>query len=196
MRSSFTLLMLATLLSSGVGCGGQPDAGPFGSPQPSALLAPFAGNWTCDFEQTLAAQKAAGAPDEQIERLRQFHAQHPELKMLHTDISITGDVAVGAGVPSSEYRFFSMHQHGTKVCGKAWHHEDRFDPGDMSKCLVRLMIQNDCLHLDLGMKDGQLDMNDKDMLSHPPVESPSAKDCEADKPIATEWTTFVFTRKT
>ena len=66
---------------------------------------------------------------------------------MHNDMKISGNcAAVRSGVPSAEYRLFATHEHGGKVCGKAWHHEDRFDPGDMSKCYVRLSIIDNRMH--------------------------------------------------
>ena len=46
---------------------------------------------------------------------------------------IKGNRAELSGFPAGEYHFFALHTHGQQVCGKAWHHEDRYDPGDMSK---------------------------------------------------------------
>jgi hypothetical protein len=91
-----------------------------------------------------------------------------------------------------------MHEHGNKVCGKAWHHEDRFDPGDMSKCYVRLMIKDDYLYMEVRMKDGLPDLNDPDLGSSPPTESGSATKCDAVNPVGPDWgdwTTYVFSRK-
>jgi hypothetical protein len=187
------------LIVAATGCGGgNPDSGPFGPSQDSPLLAPFAGEWTCDFEKTFEAFKAAGTSDEQIEQLRNFYGENPRFGNIHPDINITGDVAVSPGVPSSEYRFFAMHEHQNKVCGKAWHHEDRFDPGDMSKCYVRLTTKDDCLYLEVRMKDGLPDLNDPDLRSSAKVESGSAANCDADNPPGpdwSEWTTYVFSRK-
>jgi hypothetical protein len=124
-------------------------------------------------------------------------AANPQLGSMHPDINISGNVAVSSGVLSSEYRFFGMHQHGDVVCGKAWHHEDRFDPGDMSKCYVRLQIVDDHLLFKMRMKDGLPDLNDPDWRSSPATEGGSAADCDADNPPGaewSEWTTYVFNR--
>ncbi len=91
-----------------------------------------------------------------------------------------------------------MHEHDGKACGKAWHHEDRFDPGDMSKCYVRLSVKDNHLHFEMRMKDGLPDLHDPELLSTPPAEAGSAAACDADKPAGkewSEWTTFVFARK-
>jgi hypothetical protein len=101
---------------------------------------------------------------------------------------------VGSGLVQSEYDFFAMHRHGSTLCGKAWHHEDRFDPGDMSKCHVRLAIVDGALHLDVAMAEGLPDPQDPDLRGDPPVTGdPSA--CEAGKLPSKGWTTSVFTRK-
>jgi hypothetical protein len=190
------LLTIVVPLMSGIGCGGNLNQGPFGPPRQSTLLVPFAGNWTCDFEKTIEAQRAAGASDEEIAQLRKLDPQHRAFRKLYPDLNFSGDLAVGHD--NSEYRFFSMHQHGDEVCGKAWHHEDRFDPGDMSKCYVRLMIKDDCLYMREKMKDGNPDLDDPDLLSTPPPEGGSTADCKADQPGEPDWSDwfiYVFTRK-
>ncbi len=172
--------------------------GPFGAPDESRLLSPFAGVWVFDFEKTLAAQKAAGVSDEQIENLRKLYSANPQLGKMHTDLKITGNEAVGSGLPAVEYRFFAMHEHDGNICGKAWHHEDRFDPGDMSKCYVRLALNDNDLHFEMRMKEGLPDLNDPDFRSMPPADSGSAAECHADNPPGkdwSEWTKFVFTKK-
>lgn len=128
----YSLIMTACLFT--LGCGETVIQGPFGAPNRSVLLEPFAGGWTCDLEQTLQAQREAGVTDEVIEQQRRLLASNPAFSKIHPDLKINGDQAVGDD--HSEYRFFRMHQHGDYVCGNAWHHEDRFDPGDMSKCYV------------------------------------------------------------
>jgi hypothetical protein len=100
-------------------------------------------------------------------------------------------------VPSAEYRFFSLHERGGKVCGKAWHHEDRHDPGDMSKCHVRLSMQGEFLHMEVRMQEDLPDLDDPDLQS-PPTEGGSAADCDTDDPAGAdggEWTTYAFARK-
>ncbi len=162
------------------------------------MLSPFAGEWIFDFEKTLDAFKDAGRTDDEIASLRKLYAENPQFCSLHPNMKITGDVVVCAGVPSAEYRLFAMHDHDGKVCGKAWHHEDRFDPGDMSKCRVRLAIKDSNLYMDVKMQDGSPDLNDPDLRSMPPAEGGSAANCDADKPAGSnwsEWTTYVFSRK-
>jgi hypothetical protein len=175
----------------------RPGGGPFGEPEKCALLSPFAGAWVFDLEETLGAQKAAGATEKQLEQARRLYGpSSPISKWL--DMTITGNEAVGAGMPSAEYRFFAVHKHGGKVCGKAWHHEDRFDPGDMSKCYVRMRIENNDLYFEVRMKEGLPDLNDPDLVNPPPAEAGSAADCRADAPPGTDWSpwvVYVFVRK-
>ncbi|HJT30533.1 MAG TPA: hypothetical protein VJ783_00595 [Pirellulales bacterium] len=183
------------------GCGvgsGQSGKGPFGAATDIPLLAPFAGDWVFDFERTLAERKAAGDSDENIEKIRKLYADNPLLGQMHPDMSMSGDVAVCSGMPSGEYRFFGIHEHDGKVCGKAWHHEDRHDPGDMSKCYVRLANNEGRLYFSVRMQDGLPDLNDPDLLAAAPVKVGSVESCDADAPAGdqwSEWTTFMFQRK-
>ena len=189
------LVTMASLFT--IGCGANPASGPFGAPHASMLMTPFAGNWRFEFEQSLAAQKAAGISEEQIAQIRKFYADNPALGKMHADITIDGNVAVGAGPLSSEYRFFGMHKHGSTVCGKAWHHEDRFDPGDMSKCYVRLEIMDGKLYMQVNMQDGLPALNDPDLTSEPLVEI-DASQCEVDAMAGNQpgdWVVYVFSRR-
>jgi hypothetical protein len=152
--TSWRFIGLLILLALLCGCGADstgPGGGPFGAPAESRLLAPLAGHWDFDFERTLDAQKAGGATEEQINSLRKLYADNPQLLKMHPDMTITGNEAICSGTPTAEYRFFVMHEHDGKLCGKAWHHEDRFDPGDMSKCYVRLKLEGDRLVFELSM---------------------------------------------
>jgi hypothetical protein len=160
-------------------------------------MEPFAGTWVFDFEKTLEVQKASGATEEQIAQLRKLYANNPALGKMHPDLKFDGNVAVGVGPVISEYRFFAMHKHGTKICGKAWQHEDRFDPGDMSKCYVRLEIEGSYLYLEVGMDEGLPALDDPDLKSEPPVEGDSAKcDVETRPRIKPgDWATYVFSRR-
>ena len=134
MHKAAILALWALLPLAGTGCGPtsssgpagleDPSSGPFGPESDSPLLAPFAGHWLFEFEKTLAAQKADGVSDEQIAQLRKLFSDNLQLGKMHPDLTIKGNVAVGTGMINSEYRFFSMHEHDSKVCGKAWHHED------------------------------------------------------------------------
>ncbi len=100
---------------------------------------------------------------------------------------ITGNEAVCAESPPSEYRFFALHRHGGKICGKAWHHEDRFDPGDVSKCYVRFELRDDRLYFSLRMKESMPDVNDPELSTHLQVELGSPADCDADNPGGDDW---------
>ncbi|HTI49850.1 MAG TPA: hypothetical protein VL475_02825 [Planctomycetaceae bacterium] len=198
MRIHPFMAVLTITAAAAVGCGPGTASGPFGAPQSSALMAPFAGAWTFDFDRTLDAQKAAGAvTDEQIRQLRQMYAANPALGKMHPDLTFDGNVAAGAGFPSSEYRFFGLHKHGEQVCEKAWHHEDRFDPGDMSKCYVRLSLVEGRLHLEVNMQDGLPDLNDPDLTSEPAVER-DASQCDLEAKAGRkpeDWATYVFARR-
>jgi len=200
-RTLSRITWLTALLSALSGCEGdmaRPGDGPFGAPAESRLLAPFAGAWIFDFEKTLDAQKAAGVKDEQIDTLRKLYSDNPQFGKMHPDVTITGNEAVCSGIPPAEYRFFAMHEHNGKVCGKAWHHEDRFDPGDMSKCYVRLALKDNNLSFEMRMKDGLPDLNDPDLRSSPPAESGSEAQCDANNPSGkdwSQWTMFVFVKQ-
>jgi hypothetical protein len=187
-----TLLLIGVAL---IGCTPNSSDGPPGPATDAPLLSQFAGQWVFDFDKTLAAQKAAGSTDDKIAQLRKLYADHPMLGKMHPDLTIKGNVAVGSGTPSSEYRFFAMHNHDSRVCGKAWHHEDRLDPGDMSKCFVRLSVVGGDLRLEVNMLDGLPDVNDPDLLSTPAVEGDVSR-CDASKQKAGDWATYVFSRRT
>lgn len=192
-------ICLPTLILFAVGCGGAADStadsGPFGPVKESLILSSFAGEWVFDFEKTLDSLNSAGASEEDIEQLRKLYTENPQIDKFHPDIKITGDIAIGSGILSSEYRFYAMHQHDEKICGKAWHHEDRFDPGDMSECYIRLVIKDNLLYLDVKMKEGRPDLNDPVFRESPPIKSGSSKECDAENPAGInwgEWTTFIF----
>ena len=126
------------------------------------------------------------------------NALHPQFGRMHPDMTITGNEAVCAGTPTAEYRFFAVHQHNGKICGKAWHHEDRFDPGDMSKCFVRLSIIDNRLQFEIKMLEDSLDPADPDLNPSPPIDLESAAKCDAEKPVpgdSSRWSTFIFTRR-
>jgi len=201
------LVILLSGVLTGCGGGGAVSSGPFGAPDHIPLLKPFAGEWAFDFEKTLAQRKAEGVPEEQLAPIRKYRLDNPNSGNLHADLSIEGNVAVSPGLAlapgvtlTAEYRMFALHQHGSKVCGKAWHHEDRNDPGDMSKCYVRLQIKDELLYLEVKSQDGNPDLNDPDLgLSSLPPESPLEK-CDAESPAgidwSEEWELYVFKRKT
>jgi hypothetical protein len=177
------------------GCSPSAMDGPFGPPRHSPLLTPYAGNWVLEIEKTVAAQKAAGAKDEEIAAIRKEFTEISRIYNTKFDARIDGNQAVGIGLPRSEYRMFAMHHHGSKLCGKAWHHEDRYDPGDMSKCNVRLSIQSGDLYLEVNMHEEDVSEADPDFLAEPPVEGDSAR-CDADKQNPKHWNIYVLSRRT
>jgi len=199
-------IVLTMLVVTGIGCGDSlststaPGTGPFGPVQQSVLLAPFAGDWEIDFEKTLEVGKAAGMSDEHIQRTREMRAASPGFaSVMFPDLSFTGNIAVGdtSTLLEPEYRFFAMHEHDGKVCGKAWHHEDRFDPGDMSKRRVRLSIEDGLLYLEVKMWNPTVELDDPDFAKMSPPDGGSVEDCVADDLGSdwTEWMTYVYTRK-
>lgn len=197
MHTNFFAAIMFLVSIAMAGCGSDTASGPFGAPSASPLMTPCAGTWTFDLDKTLDAQKAAGVTDERIAQLRKLFADNQSLGKMHPDLTFDGNVAVGAGLLSSEYRFFGMHTHGSKICGKAWHHEDRHDPGDMSKCYVRLEIIEGALRMEVNMQDGLPDLNDSDLQSDLAVEGDLAK-CEVDSKAGSKpggWATYVFTRR-
>jgi hypothetical protein len=199
-------IALTMLALTGIGCGDAlspstaPDSGPFGPAETSALLAPFAGDWEIDFEKTLEGYKAAGWSDEAIQRTREMRVASPKhFKVTFPDLSFNGNIAIGdTSTPLiQEYRFFAMHEHDGKVCGKAWHHEDRFDPGDMSKRRVRLWIRDEQLYLEVKMWNPSVELNDPDFSAMSPPDGGSVADCVAEDLSSdwTEWLTYVYSRK-
>lgn len=163
---------------------------------PYPLLSPFAGDWAYDIDGTLAVLEKAGTPKEETDLIRKLHDEAPQVTQ--GELRFEGNVATALGKRPEEYRFFSMHQHDGYICGKAWHHEDRFDYGDMSKCHVRLRIQNGLLEMRVRSLDGIADPDDRDLLVDPPTEGGAAETCEAEHPTEDEWSDWmivVFRRK-
>ena len=101
--------------------------------------------------------------------------------------------AIRPGV-DGEYLFFALHPEGQGVCGKAWHHENRTDPGNhISKHYVRLQIKDGDLWLS-DREQEDVDPNDPE-LANMPVTGGSATTCMADKAPAREWSpwlTYIF----
>lgn len=154
MRTNSLIAILTLASFAVVGSGSNSASGLFGASSSSPLTTPITGTWMFEYDKTLDAQKAAGVSDEQIAQIRKLFADNRAFGNMHPDITFDGNVAVGAGLPSSEYRFFGMHKHDSMICGKAWHHEDRHDPGDMSKCYVRLEVIGGELRMEVNMQDG------------------------------------------
>lgn len=183
-----------------------------------AALGRFQGKWVFDQERTLAAWKDAGMPQDQIESARAMYEElkhielPPDLRRalgkqadqvagtmgrMHPNLTFDGHLAIGDSLPSAEYRLFAIHEHDQTVCAKAWHHEDRNDPGDMSKCYVRLAIIGDELHLKVRDQE-ETSLTDADLTETAPIVAPAGAACDADAPPGTtwsEWTTYVFVRR-
>jgi hypothetical protein len=155
------------------------------------VMKQFGGDWRFDLERSLAEWKAQGVPLEEIDDVRDLAKR----MAIHPDMTIDGGKATLRGRPQGEYHFFALHPHGNWACGKAWHHEDRHDPGDMSKCLARLEIREDgLLYLSLRHHDDPADENDPDVRTMPPLAG-SATTCTADAqsdPPWSVWHTYVF----
>lgn len=178
-------LVLVALLS---GCGPS-DSVAVAPP----LLQPCEGVWRFDTEKTLQYWESHGTPAAEISQARKLSQSFP----LHPDMTIAGTVATLSGFPPGEYAFFALHSHDRWVCGKAWHHEDRNDPGDMSKYFVRLERKGDELHFSVRSHEKSADPADPD-IGDMPATSGSAKACDtdkADKRSWSPWATFVFVRK-
>ena len=186
-----------------------------------AILEPFQGKWQFDQERTLTQWQAEGTPEEEITRIRELYGNLAEadvppesrkalraagvdanqfmksMARMHPDLTFQGHVAICDGFPSGEYRLFSVHKHDQQVCGKAWHHEDRFDPGDMSKCCVKLEMEGEEFHFQVRMQEGLPQGNDPDLRETLPILAGSESACDADSPAGRdwgEWTTYVLVR--
>jgi hypothetical protein len=158
-------------------------------------MQPFQGAWKFDLQKTLAQWKADGVPAKEIAGAKRMAQGFP----LHQDMTIQGDAAVlsaaGRGA-EGEYAFFALHPHNAWTCGKAWHHEDRHDPGDMSKCYARLRLQDTDLHLALRIDANPPNPGDPDIANQPPAAG-SSTTCGADAatdPPWSAWRTYVFVK--
>lgn len=182
--------------------GGRAGEGPFGPPKKVALLDPFQGHWKCDREKTYALWKKQGkqaAVEAQQTAEAELRAS-PQAKDLvgmikfpHPDITITGNVIRGDGLLGGEYDLFALHQHDQVVCGKAWHHEDPGDPGDMSKAWVRLELVDYELHLHVKMGDSP-DLSDPDITTMPLLADANTCKTAGEKVTSEDWSTYVFLR--
>jgi hypothetical protein len=175
---------------SSAGSGSSPT-GYGGSPAAAALLQPFQGNWKFDLEKTLALWKSKGVSQNEIDQARALTSIVP----LHPDMALHADVAVLKGKPAEgEYAFFALHAHAQFICGKAWHHEDRHDPGDMDKYLVRLQLHDADLWLSARIPEDAADPADPEVANPPPLAGAAAT-CNADTlkdPPWSPWRTFIF----
>lgn len=115
---------------------------------------------------------------------------------VHADMNIQNDTALLPGTVAGSYQFFALHAHNQWACGKAWHHEDVNDPGDMDKYLVRLELRDADLHLSVRTHDSAADPADPD-VTNMPLTANSASNCPADAgptPPWSPWRTYVFVR--
>ena len=174
----------------------QSGSGPFGPPESSRLLQPLAGKWAFDKDATREARLANGESQPDADARSSPSEEDSTGDDAHSDMTITGNEAVCAGSPPAEYRFFAIHRHDGKICGKAWHHEDRFDPGDMSKCYFRFWSQGDRLCFAIRMMEATVDVSDPDLSESAPIELDSDSNCNADSPSGewSPWSTYVFNR--
>jgi len=180
--------------------------GVFGPPIKVQLLDPFQGQWNCDRAGTFALWKSQGKSDrvksteESDKRLdEEFAKNHdPTLAVLrrdspHCDITIKGNIIFGRGALAEEYDLFGLHAHGSVVCGKAWFHEDRNDPGDMSKVWIRLELVGD--ELRIHIKGGDFpDQENADLLERPTLVDASKCETANEKVDSQLWNSYVFRR--
>lgn len=165
------------------------------------ILDPFQGHWVFDQEGTDALRIAAGAKQADLDKERELLKKMPGLS--HPDLILKGNVGVEpvtfmGQTREGELLFFALHEHGEWVCGKAWRHEDRNDPGDMSKCHVRLKIKDGRLELLTREQEGSVDLSDADLQKMPLAEG-SAETCKADGLPAKDWSPWMptaYKRKT
>lgn len=194
------LILIVALLLTLPGCKRAPAAtgagggGPFGPVVMTPIMSPFAGGWRFSLAKTLAQWQADGVPADEIAQAKTLAAAFP----LHPDMSITGDTAILSPLPLvGEYKFFALHPHNGWACGKAWHHEDRNDPGDMDKYLTRLKLRDTGdLLLAVRIHDDAADPSDPDVTTMPTLAG-SAATCTADtdpEPPWSAWRTYVFQR--
>src|SRR5690348_13502566 len=165
-------LTIAAMLIALIGCNRAPappppaggGGGPFGPPVMTPIMQPFQGAWRFSLAKTLALWQADGVPAAEIAQAKTLATSFP----LHPDMTITGDTAVLSPLPLvGEYRFFALHPHNQWVCGKAWHHEDRNDPGDMDKYLTRQKRDAGDLHFSFRVPEDAADPNDPELTKMP-----------------------------
>jgi len=186
----FTALVLLAITLAG--CGREDNDSPTGNASANVpLMKPFEGVWQFDLEKTIALMKSQGVPQAQLDQMRTVAAFMP------SEMKINGNIAVLPGIVEGEYMLFALHPHNQRVCGKAWHHEDRHDPGDMSKCYVRLELKSSDLHFSTREAEDSADPNDPDIIN-PPIVAGSAQTCGADaaaQPQWSPWMTYVYSPK-
>jgi len=193
------LLLVSTLLllgcdrnSSNVSSPSSSSAtGYGGSPAAAALPKPYQGKWNFNLQKTLALWKSQGVSQKELNEAQARTAITP----LHPDMTLQGDIAIlNGGAAEGEYAFYALHAHPQFACGKAWHHEDRHDPGDMDKYVVRLQRHDADLWLSARVPEDAADPSDPEVASPPPLAG-SATTCTADTlkdPPWSPWRTYIF----
>jgi hypothetical protein len=193
------LFLLSTLLllgcdrnSSNISApSGSSATGYGGSPAAAALLKAYQGKWKFNPQKTLALWKSQGVSQKELNQAQALAAITP----LHPDMTLQGDIAVLNGGPAEgEYAFYALHAHPQFLCGKAWHHEDRHDPGDMDKYVVRLQLHDADLWLSARIPEDAADPSDPEVASPPPLAG-SAATSTADtlkNPPWSPWQTYIF----
>jgi hypothetical protein len=192
MRPSFVNL-LALLTASLMLATCTRDDAPIPS-RAAPILAPFEGTWHVNFEKTLDQWKSDGVPASEIAATRAAAAKFPF--PIHPDMTLKDSRALvyGPGPFEGAYDFFALHTHGPWICGKAWHHEDRHDPGDMDKYMVRLQKRGNELLFAFRVSEDAAEPSDPDITSMPLLAG-SASTCTADalpESAWSSWRTYVF----
>jgi hypothetical protein len=158
------------------------------------ILSPFEGEWKYNDAKTMAYWKATNIPANEIAQVQKMKS----LAAAHPDMTLAGDLAIlhGPGPMEGQYQFYALHAHPQFVCGKAWHHEDRHDPGDMDKYLIRLELRDSDLYLSIRAHQDAADPNDPEVVTMP-ILAGSATTCTADAekdPPWSPWRTYIFDR--
>ena len=186
--------MLAVCLSSCDRAGTSPltdQEAPVGTvwagPVRTKILEPVQGRWWINLEAT-------GDP-----RVNDSNG-NPRVKLVNEwAILINGHIiSFDDSVPESELRLFSVHEHDGWLCGVAWDHEDRHDPGDMSKCLVKLRLEDGQLRLNLRRPGRGVDVSDPDLRAASTVLGTNGAVCPQVGGVDyswNEWESYEYTRR-
>ncbi|MBM4075667.1 MAG: hypothetical protein FJ267_08500 [Planctomycetes bacterium] len=146
----------------------------WGPPHLCEMLNEFAGTWALSSALTREASESSST-NTLFEPVDGYQ------------IMISGHIANGVDVTGEQYRMFSLHRHDGWVCGRAWHHEDRLDPGDMSKCHVRLKRDGDKLIFRVRCSRSGGDANDLDVGHAIPVILADNSPCPLDHDFEYVW---------
>jgi hypothetical protein len=183
---------------------GEEGNGVFGPPIKVSLLDPFQGDWKFDKSRTYALWTAQGkakrvtANEDYVKKNREWWAKSGRASevagvsdALHADVKVVGNIFFGQGGPGEEYDLFALHSHGSVVCGKAWHHESRSDPGDMSKLWVRLERVGDEMRFHVKHSERK-NWLDPEAFNRPILVDASKCDTLNEKVESNDWTSYVF----